>query len=269
MHKCNCGREFEKKGSLTSHARFCKEYVKEVKPQSKYKITEGLYKCECDKTFSNSQSLNAHFSHCLIHREGSPETRSHVIEGRMAGWDKFSEEEIEDIRLKSGETVREKYASGEITSNWLGKKHADASRKLMSEKRIKYMEENPGLGIEWYTVNGIKVQGKWEKLFAERLNELNVSWTRISLEYLKTRKYTPDFYLHDYDMYVEIKGWLRERDKYKMLKVLDEHNIDLRIIESLETITTFEVSDIEKFEIFNQNYTLDDVDFSKFANQWD
>lgn len=33
MEICNCGRSFESKRSLSSHARFCKDYVKTRKPR--------------------------------------------------------------------------------------------------------------------------------------------------------------------------------------------------------------------------------------------
>lgn len=269
MYICNCGREFEKQRSLNSHARFCEKYVKKIKPASNYKISDGLYKCECDKIFNNSQSINAHFSHCLIHRKGIPENRSHVVEGRMCGWDKFSKKEIKEIHSKSNETLKQNFKSGKTIPSMLGKNHSIETKKIMSEKRSAYMEENPGLGIKWYTINGIKVQGEWERIFAEKLNDLKIKFSRKSLKYLKYRKYTPDFYLPDYDMYIEIKGWFRERDKYKMFKVLDEHKIDLRVVESLQTIKNFKLSDIELFETFNIKYKLEDIDFSKFNNQWD
>lgn len=69
MYRCNCGKEFIKKSSLTSHARFCVKYEKDTKT-SKYRIKDFSYKCECGREFDNYQSLNSHFSHCLIHRNG-------------------------------------------------------------------------------------------------------------------------------------------------------------------------------------------------------
>ena len=69
MFKCECGREFEKKSSLNSHARFCSLYKKKPKKISKYKINDNLWRCECGKEFDNYQSLNAHLSYCDYHHE--------------------------------------------------------------------------------------------------------------------------------------------------------------------------------------------------------
>lgn len=64
MYKCNCGIEFEKHGSLRTHARFCKKYKKTEKNKT------DVYICECGKQYHNAQSMNAHYSHCIIHRNG-------------------------------------------------------------------------------------------------------------------------------------------------------------------------------------------------------
>lgn len=39
----------------------------------------------------------------------------------------------------------------------------------------------------------------------------------------KTRSYTPDFYLEDYDLYLEIKGFWWGDDREKMDIVLETH----------------------------------------------
>jgi hypothetical protein len=71
---------------------------------------------------------------------------------------------------------------------------------------------------------------RWEANFARLLNFLNVKWQFQPETFdLGTQKYTPDFYLPDHDMFVEIKNFLSEfsyqRDKkfrsaYPRLKLL-------------------------------------------------
>ena len=49
------------------------------------------------------------------------------------------------------------------------------------------------------------------------LNENNINWTnKIDEEFYyewggKVRRYYPDFYLPDYDFYIEVKGYERDR----------------------------------------------------------
>src|SRR5690606_23086156 len=66
-----------------------------------------------------------------------------------------------------------------------------------------------------------KVNGGWERTLCEYLNNYNIKWTNIITEKFlyewnnKTRRYYPDFYLIDYDCYIEVKGYERDRDLAK------------------------------------------------------
>lgn len=62
------------------------------------------------------------------------------------------------------------------------------------------------------------------------MNENNINWDRVTLIYEGIHRYTPDFYLINYDEYLEVKGWLRDRDKEKMKKVIKECNVKIKIL---------------------------------------
>lgn len=95
--------------------------------------------------------------------------------------------------------------------------------------------ENRGGRSKWFEVSGIKVQGTWERDIAEKLDELSVRWTKIRnfpFRYLKNNKvhrYSPDFYLPDFDCYLEIKGywWGNDREKMSLVRA---QNPDKKII---------------------------------------
>ncbi len=123
---CNCGKSFEKYRSYIVHGRFCSLFEKgkySDKPlniredfDTKY-LKDGKYTCECGKSFDNYLSLCSHFSHCDLHHELNDIEdikRPHEINGGMSGWDKFSKDEINEIRYKSGKTHSLKIKSGEI-----------------------------------------------------------------------------------------------------------------------------------------------------------
>lgn len=115
-----------------------------------------------------------------------------------------------------------------------GKKHTDKTKKIMSEKRSL---NNKGGKSKWCEVNGIKVQGTWERNIASILTEKSINWmkpstTNHSFKYQidgKIKTYTPDFYLESENVYLEIKGFWWGRDKEKMLSVLTQHP-DVKII---------------------------------------
>ena len=106
-------------------------------------------------------------------------------------------------------------------------KEAERIRKISEKLSI----NNKGGRAKWYTVAGQNVQGTWERDIATKFEHLNIRWIKLktnkdTLKYEmngKIRSYTPDFYLPDYDMYVEVKGFWWGNDKEKMKKVLETY----------------------------------------------
>ena len=197
------------------------------------------------------------------YKEGR-KNNSHVKKGTMCGWENKSKEEIENIHKKSKNTLMKRINAGEISPG--GHLHNEEAKNKISKKRIEFLKNNPNQNINWYKINGKKVQGKWEKCFAERLNNLGIKWDRITLRYDNHRRYTPDFYLPEYNLYVEVKGFMRERDKYKMWKVLSSNDINIKVISSLYDINNF--SNINELDDFKKKYPYESIDFSKFKNHW-
>lgn len=72
---------------------------------------------------------------------------------------------------------------------------------------------------------------RWEANFARILNLLKIKWVFQPESFdLKFQKYTPDFYLPEYDLYVEIKNFLSnysaKRDK-AFRKLYPDKNLSL------------------------------------------
>jgi hypothetical protein len=67
----------------------------------------------------------------------------------------------------------------------------------------------------------ISVDGTWELLVAKYLDSLNVTWNRNKNKFVYTHlngkesTYTPDFYVKEWDAYIEVKGYETELDKCK------------------------------------------------------
>lgn len=97
-------------------------------------------------------------------------------------------------------------------------------KKAVKDNPNSYSSSNVSGRTKRYGIsNGedeLTVTGTWELEVAIWLNELKINWTNIldGIEYEwngKTRLYFPDFYLTDYDIYLEVKGFERERDRCK------------------------------------------------------
>lgn len=72
-----------------------------------------------------------------------------------------------------------------------------------------------------YKYKDFTVDGTWELKFCEFMDTQNVSWARNRKRFPYTHvngkqsTYQPDFYISDFDCYVEVKGYETELDRCK------------------------------------------------------
>lgn len=92
----------------------------------------------------------------------------------------------------------------------------------------------------------VLMDSTWEVAMAERLDHLKISWDRredMKLGYYskkgRKRNYIPDFYLPEYDTYIEVKGYWTDAARYKMQSVSEVNDVKIVILESLESIKKF------------------------------
>lgn len=178
LYRCDCGKEFNSSRSLTSHARFCKQYIK-VDKKTIYKCNK-IYTCECGRTFDYYQSFNAHLSHCDIHhkynntiRKLRPSELYHTM-----SWDNKSELEIKMIRQRSGKTFSEKQKNGEIV-NWWKNKHLTNIHKLhIREGILNYLSTLTNNNIQVHYnknsipfINSLNIKNNWNLQHAENGGE--------------------------------------------------------------------------------------------------
>ena len=92
----------------------------------------------------------------------------------------------------------------------------------------------------------VLMDSTWEVAMAERLDHLKITWDRredMKLPYLskngRKRNYIPDFYLPEYDTYIEVKGYWTDAARHKMNSVQGANSVKIVILESLEEINKF------------------------------
>ena len=183
----------------------------------------------CQKECKNENSLRNHERCC-------PDNSNRVYKNGMTG------------KRGSNQYIFAKQQGIELPTAWnkglpgtfTGKKHTAESKQKISEK---LSINNKGGRAKWYMVAGQNVQGTWERNIATKFEQLGICWIKLktnkdTLKYKmgeKFRSYTPDFYLPDYDMYVEIKGFWWGNDKEKMRIVLDTYpNKNIAVVEKDE-----------------------------------
>ena len=102
-----------------------------------------------------------------------------------------------------------------------------AYRKHISEKVSETVSKKLIEG-NWHTYSDvkkirykdIKFDSSWEVKYAQWLDANNIPWERCKSRFAYTynnvkKHYTPDFYLHTLDEYIEIKGYETEKDHAK------------------------------------------------------
>lgn len=101
-----------------------------------------------------------------------------------------------------------------------------------------------GWGRQTY-YGGVLWDSTWEAKFAQRLDELDIKWSRPgkeqSIAYFSLsgvlRRYYPDIYLHDHDLFVEIKGFWTADARHKVQQA--RLKVKLLVLESLQEIEKF------------------------------
>ena len=122
-----------------------------------------------------------------------------------------------------------------ISNVWKGRKHTKETKEKISKTMQQVVKDKPdsynGVNINGkvkkYKYNNVSLDGSWELLVAQYLDFNNIKWERPhkGFEYIWNNDkhiYYPDFYLTDYNMYIEVKGFETERDyiKWKALSNL-------------------------------------------------
>lgn len=107
-------------------------------------------------------------------------------------------------------------------------------------------------GIRNDISNSIYFYSRWEANIARLLNLFHIKWIHQPQTFnLQTQKYTPDFYLPEYDLYLEVKNFLGSYSK--------ERDEKFRRI----------YSDIHLVLLLKEEYLEPEVKYSKFIPEWE
>lgn len=190
-----------------------------------YNTNTSWFCSECSREFSSRQAVTSH-----IHRahDNPGVAYGHARKGSTP-WNKGGQM-AEEQKQKISQSLKGK------PGRKLSEKEKQNISKRMSIK-------NNGGKSKWYEYNGQKLQGTWELNLAKKFDELNIKWVKLKTNkdiwnYTienKIKSYTPDFYLPEINLYLEVKGYWWGNDKEKMKYVLDQNPLKrLVVIEKRE-----------------------------------
>lgn len=144
---------------------------------------------------------------------------------RMAGINKGKKLNLTEEQR----TSRRQRTISHNKSFWTDAKKAEHSNLMLDivkNKPDSYSINNVSGRVKTYQYNNFSLKGKWELEVAKWLDKNNIKWTNkiTPFEYVwkdKIHLYFPDFYLPEKDMYIEVKGYERERDLAKWKSVFN------------------------------------------------
>lgn len=186
----------------------------------------------CNKEFTNVKSGASHTKWCQSNPNRYIPFEHINVKGRK-GWSKGLTKETDDRVRRNSESLKEGYKSGKLTPNHplfqKGVSKTPEQRKRISDT----MKRNPKAGglrrgsgrgkKSWYVspiAGRVFLDSTWELSYARWLDQNNIVWKRnqkkFPYEYNgQIKYYIPDFYLVESQLYIEIKGFERELDKFK------------------------------------------------------
>lgn len=211
-----CGKVCKNNNSLAQHEIRCKENPNKIKIVSNF--------VEYNNSIKN----------------GERKASNQFIKAKELGLP--IPEVSEETRKKLGKGWRGKYLPEEMKN-----KISSSMKRVVKEKPESYNGVNINGKVKKYDYKGIKLDGSWELIVAQYLDFNNIKWerTRKGFEYIWNNDkhiYYPDFYLTDYNVYIEVKGFETERDYIKW-----------KSLSNLIIIKRKEIDDIKnsQYNIFN------------------
>jgi hypothetical protein len=123
-----------------------------------------------------------------------------------------------------------------------GHPHTEETKKHLSEKAR--LSKHRRLRKDTIVYHGVLLDSKWELALAERLDDLHIDWIRPDpIEWIDinglTRNYFPDFYLPNYDIYLDPKNPYAYEVQKDKIEILLTQMKNLVIIKTLKECQTF------------------------------
>jgi hypothetical protein len=123
-----------------------------------------------------------------------------------------------------------------------GTPHTAQTKEILRQKALASPHRRLVRSIRSYTQKDgtiVQLDSSWEEALAKRLDETNITWVRPGpIKYVDsnniTRNYFPDFYLPDYDVFLDPKNPYAFNAQIKKINCLTEQVKNLIILKTLD-----------------------------------
>jgi hypothetical protein len=251
-----CGDEKKNKKSVAAHQAFCKSNPKRSKHNHSlsgsmgnkisqksrkvnYETRKNIYlktpsKCQCCGTdLLFDKRSNMFCSHSC---------RAKIVnKNRKVNYSEFGLQKIKFLSSRPDIVKHRVYRIKCKTCNtffWAEKKLKCCSIECRNFIYSNTAKNNPKMGgnrnnraYGWYNskyAGDVWLESSWEYKVAKSLDDNEIKWIRPKYLRYEDKRYYPDFYLLDYNVYLDPKNsYLQNVDSEKLDKVITENKVDI------------------------------------------
>lgn len=233
----NCNKTFKNLSGLNSHKNHCKG----IQLQAEDIQIDAPCLCPvCGKHFSKSSSMKKHLKahnnrssicsfcgksysdngnllkHVKYHCEFNPNRIDLIpqpsLSNNRGGWNRGKTKDTDASIAKQCETYKQHFEEGLFSGSFLGKQHTEQSKNKIRLFAINNATEKRFRNRKTFIYKNQKFVSRYEVRVAEELDKNNIQWTAQPCRFPyvapdgKQHHYTPDFYLPEYDVYLDPKN---------------------------------------------------------------
>ncbi len=156
----------------------------------------------------------------------------------------------EKISIGASERTKKAWTEGKMNNRihpHSSHLHTEATKKIIKEKALQYNHRRLVRSTRKYIKKDgtiVLLDSSWEEILAVRLDTLNILWDRPKpMKWIdkqnNIRNYFPDFYLPEYNLYLDPKNPEAMRQQKEKVDWLKENIKNLIFLENIEQIKSF------------------------------
>lgn len=206
-HYLTCEKLVKKQVKTTLECRYCHKISKNLKASSSHQV-----KCPANinRNYFNGRT------------------------GKTA-WNKGKTKESDASVAKYATTMKQNFLFGEVMPSgycgWTSEHRSEVAKK----QKFGGYRANAGHSKKFKVVDSfgkqVTLQSSYEMLCSEILNKLQIKWVRPSYLLYNNRKYYADFYLVDFDIYLDPKNDFKAKlDQEKIDAVTQQNNVNIFVL---------------------------------------
>jgi hypothetical protein len=152
-----------------------------------------------------------------------------------AAWNKGLTKQTSDSLKRASITLSDRFTSGELKPSGCCLMTSEQLSVQAKRNKLGGYQPNAGRSKKFKAIDSsgltVTLQSSYEKTTADLLNELNIKWIRPSYLRYGEKKYFPDFFLVDLDLYLDPKNdYLAVIDAPKIQSVMIENNVKILML---------------------------------------